>query len=135
GVIAAERASDAVRDSSGLAARPSSLYVDADVELPLRARHAERGQGGQLEHAAAEECQRILLVDGDPSLTGLDADSRHGVLPPPAWLAGIARVLLGRTLRAGHLHPRGVDDDHVVAAVEVRRKRRLVLAAQHPGHA
>jgi hypothetical protein len=33
-------------------------------------------------------------------------------------------------LVAGHLHLVGVDDDHIVAHVHVRREGRLVLAAQ-----
>src|SRR5690242_11749728 len=52
-----------------------------------------------------------------------------------ARVAAVARVLLGLRLAAGHLDLGGVDDDHVIAAVEVRRERRLVLAAQDRGHA
>ncbi len=40
-------------------------------------------------------------------------------------------VALVGALVAGHLHLLGVDDDHVVAHVHVRREGRLVLAAQH----
>jgi hypothetical protein len=36
-------------------------------------------------------------------------------------------------LAAGELHLGGVDDDHVVAGVDVGGEDRLVLAAQHAG--
>src|SRR5438874_5843938 len=52
-----------------------------------------------------------------------------------ARVAGVARVVLGVELGAGDLHLGGVDHDHVVATVQVRRERGLVLAAQNRGHA
>src|SRR5438270_275375 len=55
--------------------------------------------------------------------------------PQPARIAGVPRVDLRRRLGAGDLDPRRIDDDHVVAAVEVRRVRGLVLALQDLRHA
>src|SRR5438046_979909 len=86
-----------------------------------------RAQRVVLEHAPNRVGDRERRVDRLRSVERAPAQ--------PAGIAGVARVLLGRALRAGHLHPGGVDDDDVVAAVEVRRERRLVLAAQHLGYA
>src|SRR5438067_7682812 len=50
-------------------------------------------------------------------------------------VAGVAGIRLPVQLATGDQHARGVDHDHVVAGVEVRRVGRLVLALQDAGHA
>src|SRR5256885_8690530 len=85
-----------------------------------------RAQRVALEHAANRVC------DGERRVELLRGVER--ALAQPARVTGVARVLLRRALRAGHLHLGGIDDDHVIAAVQMRRERRLVLAAQHLGH-
>src|SRR5438094_5678279 len=56
-------------------------------------------------------------------------------LAQSARVTRVPRVLLVLQLAARHLHLRRVDHHHVVAAVQVRGERRLVLAAQDRGHA
>src|ERR1043166_556666 len=52
-----------------------------------------------------------------------------------AGVARVPRVFLRLHLGAGDLHLGGIDHHDVVAAVQVRRERRLVLAAQARAHA
>src|SRR5215472_15691413 len=59
----------------------------------------------------------------------------QGARAKAARIARKACVDLAVHLVAGHQHPRGVDDDHVVAGVQVRCVRRLVLAFQDLGDA
>ena len=62
---------------------------------------------------------------------GMRPDHRLGVdLAQPADVAGVPAVLLVSHLAPGQVHLRGVDDDHVIADVEVRNERLLVLPAK-----
>src|SRR2546427_12955937 len=92
------------------------------------------------------EATQLLLADG-PVLqhAGHRVPERIGRMPHDhvavgalAKAARIARVrgidLVGRLL-PGHSDALEVDDDHVVAGVQVRGVHRLVLAAQHLRHA
>src|SRR5438309_3141028 len=56
-------------------------------------------------------------------------------LAQAARVPGVPRVFLARELGAADLDLGGVDDDDMVAGVQVRGERGLVLAAQDLGHA
>src|SRR5438128_753553 len=64
----------------------------------------------------------------------LDDHVAVGALAKPAGIAGIRRVDLVGRLLPGHPDSLDVDDDDVVARVQVRGVHRLVLAAQHLRH-
>ena len=94
--------------------------VDAQVAHLLA---AQRAAG---EHALDR------LQDHPLGETALE-DLAGGAVLDAAGKAGVPVVALVGALVAGHLHLLGVDDDHVVAHVHVRRERRLVLAAEDLG--
>src|SRR5437879_7495443 len=58
-----------------------------------------------------------------------------GALAQASGVAGVRRVFLAQELAAADLDLGGVDHDHMVAGVQVRGERGLVLAAQDFGHA
>ena len=80
-----------------------------------------------LQHAADRGRHR----EGRVHVLGL----LHGPLAEAAGVTRVPRVFLVLELAAGDLHLGGVDHDDVVAAVQVRRVGRLVLATQDRGHA
>src|SRR5579859_4465782 len=80
-----------------------------------------------LEHAP----HRVGDREGRVELLGL----AQRAPAEPARVPAVVRVLLGGRLGAGDLYLGGVDHDHVVAGVQVRREGRLVLAAQELCHA
>src|ERR1700674_467750 len=82
-VVLDECSGDAVRDRTGLATSTAAEHLDADVELALSARDAQRSQGRHLEDPPPQIRERVLVVDHDAALAGLDADSCDGVLAPP----------------------------------------------------
>ena len=56
---------------------------------------------------------------------------RRSGYPHAPGIARMADILLVRKLVAGQLHLLGVDNDDVVATIDVRSEPRLVLAAQN----
>src|ERR1700732_3347290 len=70
---------------------------------------------------------RIHEREGGDDLLGL----LQGAPAEADGVAAVVRVFLGAELRAGDLDLGGVDHHDVIAAVQVRRVRRLVLAAQY----
>src|SRR5438105_8691591 len=86
-----------------------------------------RTEGVPLQHAAHRvgyrECGVQVLGD------------LQRALAQPARVARVPGVFLARQLGAADFDLGGVDHHHMVAAVQVRRERRLVLAAQDLGHA
>src|SRR5437879_5179292 len=90
-----------------------------------------------LQHVGAERVPLQHAADGVGHREGrieiLRALKR--ALAQTARVAGVPRVFLAGELGAADLDLGGVDDDDVVAGVQVRGERRLVLAAQDLGHA
>jgi hypothetical protein len=82
---------------------------------------------------AGEPVARHHPLDRDPDdLLGTARDHLlEGPRAQPAGIAGVAVVELVGALVPGHRDLLRVDDDHEVAGVDVRRVRRLALAAQH----
>ena len=79
---------------------------------------------------------------GDHALDGLDDDARReaafqplaqGLALDAAGMAGMPVEDFALGLAAGQAHLLGVDDDDVVAAIDVGSEGRLVLAAQAHG--
>src|SRR4051794_7682141 len=114
----ARRAVGGQRPGLGLLGGVGVLGTAVDAE-PLELLATERSLG---QHAAHGQANHALGVAGEQVLEGLR--------PDPARVARVAVVgLVGELARADGQR-RGVDDDDVVAAVEVRRPGRLVLAPQ-----
>src|SRR4051812_38065271 len=112
--------------SSGERLRPLGLMgmVGAGVDLQL----------AQL--LDAETVPRKHAFDGpsDDLLGAPLEEMSEGLLLVALGMAAVPDVQLGFFLVAGHCDPRGVEDDDVVARIEVRRPRRLVLALEHAGN-
>src|SRR2546429_7996514 len=77
-----------------------------------------------LQHAGHGVPERIGWV--------LDDHVAVGTLPKTTRVAGIARVHLVSRLLPGHPDALDVDDDHMIARVQVRRVHRLFLAPPDP---
>src|SRR5262249_41512833 len=93
------------------------------------------GTGIDLEladHLTAQAVVRDHAFDGqlDGALGVFGQELLVGGGPQTARVAGVAVGEFGRTLVTGQRHLGGVDDDHKVAGVDVRREHGLVLAAQ-----
>ncbi len=84
---------------------------------------------------AGEPVARQHALDREPDdLLGAPVEHLlQGARLEPAGVAGMAVVALVRELVAGHRDLLGIDDDDEVAGVDVRRVRRLALAAQSVG--
>src|SRR5258708_15432279 len=96
------------------------------------------GVDAQVLHLRAAE-----RAAGDHALDGLDQDAlgeaafealAQGLALDAAGMAGVPVEDLALGLAAGQADLIGVDDDNVVAAIDVRGERRLVLAAQPHGY-
>lgn len=61
-------------------------------------------------------------------VAGVQCLGAHAALA--TWVTGVVDVLLILHLVAGEHYLVGIDDDYVVASVDIRGKARLVLAAQ-----
>jgi hypothetical protein len=97
------------------------LRPGVDLEL-LEQVLAQRVLGQHAPHGALDD---PLRPPGD--LLG------EGGLAQPPGVAAVPVVLLLLELAPGNADPGGVDDDDEVAAVQVGRKGRLVLAPQPAG--
>jgi hypothetical protein len=93
--------------------------VDAKVGQLLRT------EGVVLQHPADGMHDRERRIDGHRLIEGPHATA--------AGVSGIAVVLLERALATRHDDVARVDDDDVLAGVDVLRELRTVLAAQHTG--
>ena len=89
-----------------------------------------------LEDGAAEAILREHAADGvlHEALRHAVANLLGGAAVLAAGVTGEPDVLLVLPLVARELHLLGVDHDHVVATIGVRREVHLVLAAQEAGN-
>src|SRR3954451_21179164 len=96
--------------------RVLSAGVDLQLldDLPRQLVVREHALDGHLDRLLGARAQQLLVAD----------------LLEAARVARVAVRDLGLPLVAGQRHLAGVDDHHVVAGVDVRGERRLVLATQ-----
>src|SRR6267378_209902 len=115
---------------------PSGIECDHLRLLRDMAVIGARVDAESLQHVGA---QRVPLEH--PAHSIRDGERRvellcpaQGALAQTTRIPGVARVLLAGELGAADLDLGRVDDHHVVACVEVRRERGLVLAPQDLRH-
>src|SRR5919112_3225747 len=101
--------------------RMLSAAIDAQVAHDLT---EKRAAGEHALHSLLDHALREAAVENELGSALLDA----------AWITGVVVVHLLLALAAGEHHLVGVDDDDVVAAVDVGRVVRLMLATQAHGN-
>src|SRR6185437_16610671 len=98
------------------------LHARIDVQV-LHLLTAERSAGDHALDGLYQDALREAAFEALAQGLALDAAGMTGV-PVEHFTLGLA---------AGEAHLLGVDDDDVVAAIDVRGEHRLVLAAQARG--
>src|SRR4051812_14981577 len=116
-------AADIGGSSSGERLRPLGLMrmVGAGVDLQL----------AKLLNAQAIARQHALDGAADDLFGPPLEEVPESLLLVALGMAAMADVQLRLALVARHRDPPGIEDDHVVTRVEVRRPGRLVLALEH----
>src|SRR4051812_22517992 len=97
------------------------------TRIHLQVLHLPAAEGATRNHALDRLLEQALRVRRAEDLA-------PGPLLDAAGMAGVPVELLFLGLVAGQLHLAGIDDDDVVAVIDVRGVGRLVLAAQPVGH-
>lgn len=91
----------------------SGIYMQIGKDLPSKTVLGQHASYGTLDHILRLSLQQIL---GDCYAT-------------TSWVSTEILILLGLHLVAGHSNLLGIDDDHVIATVNMRCEIGFVLAS------